>query len=59
MDYLSSETKRSIALDGGYLYILQEIGRDKFLVSSVTSLAELQRILINLGESKPTIRLIF
>ena len=29
------------------------------MVSSVTSLGELQRVLINLGESKPTIRLIF
>lgn len=59
MDYLSSETKRQIALDGGYLYILQETGKDKFMVSSVTSLGELQRVLINLDELKPTIRLIF
>ena len=59
MDYLSSETKRHIALDGGYLYVLQETGKDKFKVSSVTSLEELQRVLINLGELKPTIRLIF
>ncbi|CAD8163250.1 unnamed protein product [Paramecium pentaurelia] len=59
MDYLTSETERYLALDGGWIYFFQLISKDKFSVSSANSLNNLFQILIKKNEDKPTFRFIF
>lgn len=47
-----------MALDGGWLYILQKVQKDRFLVCSATELSLLKQILVKQDEIKPTYRLI-